>query len=120
MVSFLVRHGFDVLKLTERIILGNDKFIGRNHVILLSQLVSTTDGTWGVIFNGDYYHNFTAYTLDGLSLVNKPVMSAYLVCDRRYRVINEQPRLNHKLKGKFRLEMMSRMESSRGIKLKTL
>lgn len=91
MTTFLGQHGFEVLKLNQCIVSRNDSFIGASHVILISQLFSRNEGTWGVIFGGAYFHNFRVYVLDELSMLNKPILSAYLVCDPRFRLAKKFP-----------------------------
>jgi hypothetical protein len=104
MVAFLRRHGLRVLKLTQCLVSQNDtSSIGGNHVILLSQLFSRNEGTWGVTFGSLYYHNFHAYSLDELSLLNKPVLSAYLVCDTQFRLKQVSRKQHGNLTGRFQI-----------------
>ncbi len=79
MVGLLRKRGYRVLPLTPRKLVGARLKVGCGHVILLSQLFSETEGTWGVIFADIYYHNFRAYELSQLSFLNRPILSAYLV-----------------------------------------
>ena len=85
MISFLRRRHYLVKELTLCRMSDGVGSIGRSHVILLSQLIRRNEATWGVIFNATYYHNFEWYTLDTLSLLNKPVVSAYLVLHPKWR-----------------------------------
>ena len=85
MTHFLRRHGFDGLRLTQCRVSANGAAIGSNQVVLLSQLLFRNEGTWGVVFGGAYFHDFRTYTMGELSLLNKPLLSAYLVCERQYR-----------------------------------
>lgn len=85
MVRFLRVRGFSVLNLTLCNLSATPSKIGREHVVLLSQLFRKNEGTWGVIHNDTYYHNFSSYLLDTLSLLRKPILSAYLVVHPRWR-----------------------------------
>jgi hypothetical protein len=85
MVRFLRIRGFSVLNLTLCNLSATSSKIGREHVVLLSQLFRKNEGTWGVIHNDTYYHNFSNYLLDTLSLLRKPILSAYLVVHPRWR-----------------------------------
>ena len=78
-LRFLRQKGFSTLALTWCNVSTGPTRIGREHVILLSQLFTKNEGTWGVIFNGYYFHNFDIYAVEHLSFVNKPILSAYLV-----------------------------------------
>ncbi len=104
MVTFLRRHGFDVLRLTQCLVSQNGSGITERHVVLLSQLFTRNEGTWGIAFGGIYYHNFRSYALDELSLLNKPVLSAYLICDRKFRLLKATPTRPAKLKARFNLQ----------------
>lgn len=80
MLRFLRDHGCTVQELTQCNVSASDSKVRPEHVVLLSQLFRKDEGTWGVIFSGVVYvHNFAFYHLDHLSLLNKPVLSAYLV-----------------------------------------
>ena len=57
-----------------------------NHVLLLSQLFRRNEATWGIVFNSMYYHNFQVYSLEVLSLLNKPVLTAYVLWHPKWRV----------------------------------
>lgn len=84
MVRFLRKKGYSVLRLTLcNLSVGGSK-IGRQHVILLSQLLMKNEGTWGVIYDGLYYHNSASYALNALSFLNRPILSAYLVSHPRW------------------------------------
>ena len=85
MLRFLRECGFRTLQLTQRNLSAAKDYVGTEHVILLSQLFKRNEATWGVIFGGMYYHNFSLFGLNALSLLNKPVLSAYLVVDPRWR-----------------------------------
>lgn len=96
MVRFLKLRNFQLLRLTPLRITSAQNSLGSEHVILISQLIRDYEATWGVIFDDIYYHNFTAYNLSALSLLNKPVLSAYLVLHPTWRIpedfILPQPR----------------------------
>jgi hypothetical protein len=89
MRRFLRRHGFRTLQLTQCNVSAAKDSVGTEHVILISQLFAHNEGTWGILFGSIYYHNFTCYAASSLSLLNKPVLSAYLVVHPRWQ---EQPR----------------------------
>jgi hypothetical protein len=85
MVRFLRDQRFRVLRLTLCNLSAATPKIGTAHVVLLSQLFRRNEGTWGVIFNWTYYHNFQNYALDALSFLNKPILSAYLVAHPKWQ-----------------------------------
>jgi len=60
--------------------------IGPNHIVLLAQVFRRLEGTWNVLHNGICYHNNDLYTLDNLSLLNKPIEAAFLVVHPRWRL----------------------------------
>lgn len=62
-INFLRRLGFSVLGLTHSNVTARRSAIGYHHVILLSQLIRRDEATWGVIYDGRYYHNFEIYHL---------------------------------------------------------
>lgn len=84
MTRFLRRQHYRVLKLTMCTISTAKTEINNGHVVLLSQLFRKNEATWGVIHNGLYFHNFVIYSLDSLSMLNKPVLSAYVVVHERW------------------------------------
>jgi hypothetical protein len=86
MVKFLRAHGFNTLRLTRRILTHGDVTISHNHVILLSQLWTANEGTWGILFREAYFHNFQIYRTSVLSTLQKPVLSAYIVSHPRWRM----------------------------------
>jgi hypothetical protein len=86
MMRFLRGKGFRVLLLTLCNLSSASANIGAAHVLLISQLFRKNEGTWGVIFNGLYYHNFESYLLETLCFINKPILSAYLVAHPRWQM----------------------------------
>jgi hypothetical protein len=86
MMRFLRGKGFRVLLLTLCNLSSATANIGAAHVLLISQLFRKNEGTWGVIFNGLYYHNFESYLLETLCFINKPILSAYLVAHPRWQM----------------------------------
>lgn len=86
MVRFLRRRGFTVVPLTQCALSASDSMLGNSHVVLLSQLFRKNEATWGVIFDGAYFHNFDLYTLDSMSFLNKPILSAYLISSPLWRL----------------------------------
>lgn len=103
MVAFLRRHGFEVLRLTQCLVSRNATVISANHLVLLSQLLLPNEGSWGVLFGGIYYHNFRCYAFDELSLLNKPLLSAYLLWDRTFPRNPAAPKRLAKLKSHLKL-----------------
>lgn len=85
MRQVLKENGFSSVGLTLCNLSTGRSCIGNNHVVLLSQLFRKNEGTWGVIYREMYYHNFEIYHLDGLSMLNKPILSAYLVSHPKWR-----------------------------------
>lgn len=60
--------------------------VGNSNVVILSQLFRRNEATWGIIFNSAYYHNFQVYNLEALSLLNRPVLTAYVLWHPKWRV----------------------------------
>lgn len=85
MVQFLRARGFRVLKLTHCNLSASPLKLGFRHVVLLSQLFRKGEATWGVFAAGIYLHNFEVYNMQSLSLLSKPVVSAFLVIHDRWR-----------------------------------
>lgn len=79
MVRFLRHKAYSVQELTLCNLSASGSEIGPEHVVLLCQMFCQKEATWGVMFNGNYFHNFEFYRLETLSLLNKPVLSAYVV-----------------------------------------
>lgn len=102
MVQFLRRHRYGVQQLTLCNVSASESNIGPEHVVLLSQLFRRNEATWGVIYSGIYFHNFAVYQLENLSLLNKPVLSAYLVIHPRWRPLRSSPRKSGSLEPKLR------------------
>jgi hypothetical protein len=90
---FLQTHRYRAFRITPDIMSRASSSIGPAHVLLISQLFRRGEGTWGVVFGDFYYHNFDAYALSALSFLNKPILSAYLVAHRKWRIKRpaEQP-----------------------------
>jgi len=86
MRRFLREHGFEFLTLTQCRVSSALVRIGRGHVVLVSQLVLRNEGTWGVLYDEYFFHNFSIYGVEATSFVNKPLLSAYLVTHPRWRV----------------------------------
>lgn len=86
MCRFLREHGFEFLTLTQCRVSSALVQIGKGHVVLVSQLVLRNEGTWGVLHNEYFFHNFSIYGVEATSFVNKPLLSAYLVTHPRWRV----------------------------------
>jgi hypothetical protein len=65
---------------------GAKNRLGSDHVLLVSQLLTSLEGTWGVIHRNAYYHNFDMYELSALAFVNKPILSVYVVVHPVWRL----------------------------------
>jgi len=85
MRNFLRARGYGVLEITRDNILSSRTKIYSFHVVLLAQLFRNGEGTWSVLHNGVLYHNCEGYTMDSLSLLNKPIVCAFLVVHPRWR-----------------------------------
>jgi hypothetical protein len=108
MIRFLSGRGFSVLALTQCAVSAATNKVGQHHVVLLSQLFRKNEGTWGVLFNDIYFHNFDFFGLTTLSMLNKPILSAYLVMHSRWRLppMREmKPGLNTRIKSGARLQL---------------
>ncbi len=86
MRTFLKKRGFLVVPLTICNISSAKTRLGDRHVVLISQLFTRNEATWGVIFNSMYYHNFEIYALEALSFLNKPILTAYVVSHVKWRL----------------------------------
>jgi hypothetical protein len=84
MLKFLRKHGFSLHKITTDLVINGGK-ITDAHVVLISQLLRKGEGTWGVMFGGIFWHNFDIYAVNGLSLINQPMLTAYVVAHPKYR-----------------------------------
>jgi hypothetical protein len=91
MVRFLRTRGFKVLRLTMCNLSARASKLGNAHVILISQLFRKNEGTWGVIHNGLFYHNFSSYNLETMAFLNQPILSAYLIVHPRWRFDLPEP-----------------------------
>ena len=49
------------------------------HVILMSQLFIKNEASWGILYDDIYYHNFRPCSSSCLDLLNRPVLSAYVL-----------------------------------------
>ena len=86
MTGFLRARQFQTIRLTPAVMARANSAIGSDHVLLISQLCRSGEGTWGVIFADFYYHNFEVYSLSGLAFLNKPILSAYVVFHKKWRI----------------------------------
>ncbi len=85
MLRYLRAKGFRTLQLTQCNLSCARDPIRVDHVVLLSQLFRRNEGTWIVQFDNWAFHNFQLYSLDVFSFLNKPLLSAYVVCHPRWR-----------------------------------
>lgn len=53
--------------------------ITEDHVVLFSFCVKRKEASWGVIFGGNIYHNFEITSLRPMELLNRPILSAYVL-----------------------------------------
>ena len=87
MARYLRRRGFSVARLTLRNLTNFGSMenpIMRGHVILARIKVTRGEASWVVIHNGMVYHNFEITELKPYSMLNHPVMEAFLVCHPRW------------------------------------
>ncbi len=84
MLKFLRSHGFSLHRITSDLVINGGK-ITTQHVVLISQLLRKGEGTWGVMFGGLFWHNFEMFEVSGLSLLNQPMLTAYIVAHPKYR-----------------------------------
>ena len=95
MLRCLRRHGFQLMRLTQCIMSQNTSLnmagINARHVLLVSQLVRENEGSWLVIFDSLCFHQYDVYSLAALSFINKPLLSAYLVCHRNWQRNSSPP-----------------------------
>jgi hypothetical protein len=86
MLFCLRHHGFQVFRLTQCNLSHATCGISDRHVLLLSQLYRKNEATWIVLFNSICYHNFDAYSLESLSFINKPLLSAYVLYHPKWQM----------------------------------
>lgn len=86
MVRFLRQRGCHVWRLTQCNVSTAISPLGDAHVILISQLLLRNEGTWGVIYDNKYYHNYSILNVNFISLLNKPILSAYLVVHPKWQL----------------------------------
>jgi hypothetical protein len=90
MVKFLKERGFKVFPLTKcettnaSGVYVNDS-INNQHVLLFSQLMSKNTGSWTVVHNELMYHNFETVAFRGLTLVNSPSLTVYVVFNPKWK-----------------------------------
>lgn len=90
MLCFLRERGFRTLRLTHDVLARAQPKLEESHVLLLSQQLTTEEGTWGILHRDVYYHNFQIYYITSLSLINKPLLSAYVLCHPFWRAGHAQ------------------------------
>ncbi len=102
MTRFLRERNFRTLRLTPQMVTEARSKIRSDHVLLVSQLFRPGEGTWGVVFEDFYYHNFQNYALSSLSFLNKPILSAYVVFHRKWRInyVSETTKPKPRAKGR--------------------
>lgn len=87
MVRFLRQQRFKILRLMQCNLSAARNDIENEHVVLLSQLFKRNEATRGVLFGGMYYHNFSIYSLGAFSMLNKPVLSAYVIHHPKWQIL---------------------------------
>lgn len=85
MLRSLRQRGFHTVRLTQCNVSKHSKGISDLHVILVSQLFRQNEATWVVVFNRSCYHNFSVYSLEALSFLNKPILSAYVLSHQKWQ-----------------------------------
>jgi hypothetical protein len=86
MCEFLTERKYEVQRLTPQLVRSTPSKVGLDHVLLVSQLLTSKEGTWGVVFGELYYHNFQPYDLSTFAFLNKPLLSVYVVCHSKWRI----------------------------------
>lgn len=86
MCSVLHAGRFKVHRLELNVATEANSKIGLRHVLLVSQLVLPQEGSWGVLHRQKFYHNFQIHPTNVLTFLNKPILSAYLVCHQNWLV----------------------------------
>lgn len=83
MVNFLRDRGFRIQKLTMcnlTAVRGElNSGINCRHVIMASQLVGPNIASWSIMHNRLWYHNFDVCAFRGFSVINNPILTAYLL-----------------------------------------
>ena len=93
MVKYLKDHGFVVRPLTKCDVSCNTNgfssdFITDRHVLMTSQLMSKNVASWAVVHNKLWYHNFQICSFTGLSLVNTPILTCYILYKPEWQSAN--------------------------------
>ena len=60
--------------------------ITNQHVVLISQLYRRNEASWGVLYDDVLYHNFRPCSWSNLDLLNRPVLSAYVLWKPEWRL----------------------------------
>jgi hypothetical protein len=88
--SFMIRNlrksGFKVYTLNKCNLTNREtavKYkIQDNHILLMSQLFLKKEASWTVSWNSLMFHNFEVSRLDPFSIINCPIVSAYIICKK--------------------------------------
>ena len=89
MVGHLRRKRFSVARLTLRNLTNFGSIecpIERSHVVLARIKVVKGEASWIVIYDGMVYHNYEITPLKPYEMLNHPVMEAFLVCHRSWKM----------------------------------
>lgn len=88
MVRELMSRNFITLPITIADVSQTPQFIAShikdNHVVLTSQMAIKGEATWSVLFGGYVFHNFAVESLQPLELLNRPLLSAYLIYNKKW------------------------------------
>ena len=89
MVRALEMNKVKVLKLTQSNLTNNTiptYNIEKNHVVLLSCLMMKKEATWVVLWNNFLFHNFEVSQISRLEFLNFPILSAYLLKKKEWKL----------------------------------
>ncbi len=93
MIKFLKNRGYSVqpvtkCEVTNEIGMYAPDNINDQHVILLSQLMGKNIASWTVVHNKLWYHNFQTCSFTGLTSLNSPTLTVYVVYHPKWKIDN--------------------------------
>lgn len=89
MIKYLKSKGYNIFEITKSNI-TQDKFfrsysIGPHHVLLVGQFIMRDEGTWSIVYNGQYIHNFDSCPLKLYEFFNNPTDTVYVISHKKWK-----------------------------------
>lgn len=88
MCRFLRERGFEIERLTRCNVTNADSLtapLGKEHVLLLCIKMIKGEASWAVVYNNLIYHNLEVSPFKSYTLLNMPIMDAFIITHRFYR-----------------------------------